>query len=165
MQGEFYTEGGLGVQGLQQFSYNKMLNETPDYVVFNGAVGSLTGANALKAKGGDRVRIYFGDGGPNKTSSFHVIGEIFDEAYVEGSSQWLPNIQTTEVPAGGATMVEFKVEVPGSYTLVDHSLSRLLRGAAGQLVVEGKDNPEVFQEIQAGQGTGGHYPDSKALKW
>ena len=114
--------------------------------MFNGAVGALTTEHPMKAKVGDTVRIYFGVGGPNVTSSFHVIGEIFDRVYGEAAmgSTIMTNVQTTMVPAGGAAIVEFTLEVPGRYILVDHSLSRLERGLAGFLVVEGPDSPEVF---------------------
>jgi len=157
MQGDFYLTGDRGQQGLRDFDMNKMLAENPDYVVFNGSVGALTGEHALKARVGDTVRIFFGVGGPNKTSSFHVIGEIFDRVHPEGASETLTNVQTTMVPAGGATMVEFQTQVPGTYMLVDHSLGRLEKGAAAQLVVEGPANPDVFQTIQEGNGgSGGH---------
>jgi nitrite reductase (NO-forming) len=124
----------------------KLLAERPEYFVFNGAVGALTAEYPMKAKVGETVRIYFGVGGPNATSSFHVIGEIFDRVYTESAMGSAPatNVQTTTVPAGGATIVEFKLEVPGRYILVDHALSRLERGLAGFLVVEGPANPAVF---------------------
>ncbi len=158
MQGDFYLQGDRGEQGLRAFDMNKMLDERPDYVLFNGAVGQLTGNNALTSKVGETVRIFFGVGGPNLSSSFHVIGEIFDRVYPEGASEpVLKNVQTTHVPSGGATIVEFKTEIPGSYTLVDHSLGRLEKGAAGVLQVSGPDNPAIFKPINAGSaGGGGH---------
>ena len=89
--------------------------------------------------------------------SFHLIGEIFDRVYPEGaSSPVLQNVQTTHVPAGGATIVEFKAEVPGTYTLVDHSLGRLEKGAAGQIVVEGLENESVFHVVHGSTNGGGH---------
>jgi len=115
--------------------------------VFNGAVGGLTSdEHALRANVGETVRIYFGVGGTNYTSSFHVIGEIFDRVYDEGAitSPPLTNVQTTLVPPGGAAVVEFQVDVPGRYILVDHALSRLERGLAGYLIVEGADQPTIF---------------------
>jgi nitrite reductase (NO-forming) len=150
MQGEFYLQGNRGDKGLRTFSSEKMLAEQPEYVVFNGAVGALTGDNALKANVGETVRIFFGVGGPNITSSFHVIGEIFDRVATEGGDldnpgKWATNVQSTGVPTGGATMVEFKVEVPGNYVLVDHSLGRAMKGAVAILKVEGAENPQVFQ--------------------
>ncbi|MBI5352941.1 MAG: nitrite reductase, copper-containing [Chloroflexi bacterium] len=146
MQGEIYTAGKFGVQGHQATDMDKLLGENPEYFVFNGAVGSLTTQKPLKANVGETVRIFFGVGGPNFTSSFHVIGEIFDRVFDQASltSNPLTDVQTTLVPPGGATMVEFKLEVPGRYILVDHALSRLQRGLAGYLIVEGPDAPEIF---------------------
>lgn len=147
MQGDIYTEFPYGTTGHQPFSAAHMSDEDADYLVFNGAVGGLTSdEHALRANVGETVRIYFGVGGPNYTSSFHVIGEIFDRVYENASltSPPLTNVQTTLVPTGGAAIVEFTVEVPGRYILVDHSLSRLERGLAGYLIVEGEEHPEIF---------------------
>jgi nitrite reductase (NO-forming) len=158
MQGEFYTAGRYGEEGLQPFDPAKAEDERPAYVVFNGAVGSLVGDNALQAKVGETVRIYFGVGGPNLTSSFHIIGEIFDTVYQEsGLTVAQHNIQTTMVPAGGSTTVEFKVEVPGTFILVDHSLSRAFnKGALGMLKVTGPENKTIYSgkevdEVYLGQ--------------
>jgi nitrite reductase (NO-forming) len=159
MQGDFYMQGDRGLGGLRQFDMTKLLAEQPDYVVFNGHMGSLTGDNAMHASVGDLVRIFFGVGGPNITSSFHVIGEIFDRVYPEGSLTSEPdtNVQTTHVSAGGATMIEFTPVLPGTYTLVDHSIVRMEKGAAGQLIVDGPDNPDILQAVQPGTaGGGGH---------
>ena len=145
VQGDFYTKGKKGAQGLQPFDMDKAIAEQPEYVVFNGHVGSIAGDNALKAKAGETVRMYVGNGGPNLVSSFHVIGEIFDKVYVEGGKLINENVQSTLIPAGGAAMIEFKVDIPGSYTVVDHSLFRAFnKGALGQLKVEGDENPEIM---------------------
>jgi nitrite reductase (NO-forming) len=146
MQGEIYTNEAFGSTGLLTENTKAILNEDPQYLVFNGAVGGLTEQKPLKAKVGETVRIYFGVGGPNFTSSFHVIGEIFDRVYDQASltSPALTNVQTTLVPPGGATMVEFKLEVPGRYILVDHALARLQRGLAGFLIAEGTENHEIY---------------------
>ncbi|MBF0804799.1 nitrite reductase, copper-containing [Neisseria sp. 19428wB4_WF04] len=145
VQGDFYTKGKYGETGLQPFDMEKAIKEQPDYVVFNGHVGAIAGDNALKAKVGESVRIYVGNGGPNLVSSFHVIGEIFDKVYVEGGKLINENIQTTIVPAGGAAIVDFKLDVPGSYTLVDHSIFRAFnKGALGQLKAEGPENKEIY---------------------
>ncbi|MDP3070530.1 MAG: copper-containing nitrite reductase [Opitutaceae bacterium] len=153
MQGEFYTTGRYGEEGLQAFDLAKSIDERPPYVLFNGAVGSLVGDKAVTAKVGETVRIYFGVGGPNLTSSFHVIGEIFDKVWPEGGTKFVQeNVQTTMVPAGGATIVDFKVEVPGTFILVDHSLSRAFnKGALGMLKVEGPENRVIYsgKEIDA----------------
>lgn len=152
-QGDFYTSGKFGDEGLKPFDMEKAVNEEPTYVVFNGSVGSLVGDRALKAKVGEKVRIFFGNGGPNLTSSFHLIGEIFDSVYTEGGV--VPNqrhVQTTMVPAGGSSIVEFGLEVPGTYILVDHSLFRAFnKGALGMLKVEGAENRLVYsgKEVDA----------------
>jgi nitrite reductase (NO-forming) len=154
MEGDFYLQGQRGDTGLRAFDLNKMLDEKPDYVLFNGGVGSLTGDNAFKAKVGETIRIFFGVGGPNLTSSFHVIGAVFDRVYTEGSltSEPATNVQTTHVSAGGATMVEFTARVPGTYSIVDHSLGRMEKGAAAQIVVDGPAQPDIFQPLNAPTG-------------
>jgi nitrite reductase (NO-forming) len=152
MEGDFYLQGARGEKGHREFSMDKMLAEQPDYVLFNGSVGALAKEGMLKAKTGETVRIFFGVGGPNLASSFHVIGEIFDRVYAEGASEAQTNVQTTLVPAGGAAMVEFKVDVPGTYILVDHSLARLEKGGAGYLEVEGLEAPAIFQDVKSGTG-------------
>ncbi len=147
MQGEVYTQEIFGQHGENQFSVEKLLDEDPEYFIFNGAVGGLTTEKPMNAKVGETIRIFFGVGGPNFTSSFHVIGEIFDRVYDQGSltSNPLTDVQTTTVAPGGATMVEFELQVPGRYLLVDHALSRLERGLVGFLFAEGEDNFTVFQ--------------------
>ncbi len=150
MQGEIYTEQPFGTLGQVDFSMQDMLDETPEFFVFNGAAGALASDEyAMRAEVGDTVRIYMGVGGPNFTSAFHVIGEIFDRAYPYASltSPPLTDVQTATVPPGGAWVVEFKLEVPGRYILVDHALSRLERGLVGFLYAEGEDAPEIFSEL------------------
>jgi nitrite reductase (NO-forming) len=148
MQGELYTEEAHGTKGELTGSVDKLINERPEYFVFNGAVGGLSKADALRAKVGETVRIFFGVGGPNFTSSFHVIGEIFDKVYPMGSAtaKAVSDVQTVTVPPGGATIVDFKLEVPGKYVLVDHALSRVQKGLAGILEVTGPENPAIFKD-------------------
>ena len=150
MQGDFYTDGAYGAGGTQAFNQEKALKETPDYIVFNGKVGSLTQDGALTANPGETVRLFVGNGGPNMVSSFHVIGEIFDRVHVEGGSLLNENVQTTLIPAGGAAIVEFKVDVPGSYLLVDHSIFRAFnKGALGLLVANGEENRKIYAKNEA----------------
>ena len=150
MQGDFYTKGGHGEPGLQPFDMEKAIREEPDYVLFNGAEGSLTGDNALKAKVGETVRLFIGNGGPNLVSSFHVIGEIFDAVYAEGGDLRNSNVQTTLIPAGGSAIVEFKVEAPGTFILVDHSIFRTFnKGSLGMLKVEGAEDKLVYSGKQS----------------
>jgi len=149
MQGEIYTEAPFGGQGLQTMSYDKLMNETPDYFVFNGAVGALSAKKPMHAKVGETVRVFFGDGGPDKTSSFHAIGEVFDRVYDLGSltSPPLTNVQTVSVPPGGAAVVDLTLKVPGKFMLVDHALTRVERGLSAMLMVEGQPNPDLYKDF------------------
>ena len=153
MQGELYTADAYGKNGLQEFSVDKLMDERPEYFTFNGAVGALTDEHPLHAKTGETVRIYFGVGGPNFTSSFHVIGTIFDRVYNTGSlaSPPLTGVQTISVAPGGAVVVDLSLPVPGRYLLVDHALSRMERGLVGALIVDGPPAPEIFRGADAGE--------------
>jgi nitrite reductase (NO-forming) len=158
MQGELYTAQKHGTAGENEFSLEKLLAEQPEHLVFNGNHDALTKTHRMEAKVGETVRIFFGVGGPNATSSFHVIGEVFDRVYSQAdlTSPPLRNVQTTTVAPGGATMVEFKVDVPGRYVLVDHALSRMEKGLAGFLYVTGPENPEVFHTSSKPDAASGH---------
>ncbi len=145
MQGDFYTDTEFGVKGLQPFSMRRAIDERPSYVVFNGSALSLVGDKALKAKVGETIRLFMGNGGPNLVSSFHVIGEIFDRVYTEGGSSAQSNVQTTLIPAGGAAIVEYSLNTDGTYLLVDHSIFRTFnKGAMAQMKVEGPSNMAVY---------------------
>ncbi|HET8748894.1 MAG TPA: copper-containing nitrite reductase [Ramlibacter sp.] len=146
MQGDVYTTHAAGAKGHQEFSDQRASDELPTYFTFNGAVGALTKEYKMTAKAGETVRVYFGVGGPNKVSSLHLIGEIFDRVYSEGATNTVKeNVQTTLVAPGGATIVEFKVQYPGSYLLVDHALSRVGKGAAAALEVTGAADDSVYK--------------------
>ncbi|MCG7502229.1 MULTISPECIES: copper-containing nitrite reductase [Tenacibaculum] len=149
MQGDFYTKGENGEPGLQPFDMRKAVDEDADYVVFNGSVGALTGDNAITANVGETVRLFVGNGGPNLTSSFHVIGEIFDNVHVEGGSVINKDVQTTSIPAGGAAIVDFKVDVPGTFILVDHAIFRAFnKGALGMLKVKGEESKKIYSGVK-----------------
>lgn len=153
MQGDFYTTGNHGDKGLQGFSLEKAVQEMADYVVFNGRVGALTLDNALQANTGETVRLYVGNGGPNLTSSFHVVGEVFDNVYREAGSAVTHNVQTTLIPAGGATIVEFGLEAPGEFYMVDHAIFRAThKGALGTIRVSGAENHAVFKGKNGAMG-------------
>lgn len=145
MQSEFYTKAKFGEIGLTSFDMQKALDEKPDYVVFNGSVGANMGDKAMQVKVGETVRLYVGNAGPGLVSSFHVIGEIFDKVHVEGGKLINENIGTTLIPVGGTAIVEFKCEVPGSLTVVDHSIFRAFnKGALAQIKVTGEENHKIF---------------------
>ena len=145
MQGDFYTEGEFGAKGLQKFSFAKALDEDADYVLFNGRVGAAAGEKSLQVNRGETVRMFVGNGGPNLSSSFHVIGEVFDNVYKEAGSVPTHNVQTTMIPAGGAAIVEFGMEVPGDFHFVDHAIFRAGKGALGTIKVSGEEKHTLFQ--------------------
>ena len=157
MQGELYTTAPNGTQGRQQFDGAKLLSEYPEYFVFNGATNALTEQHVLKAKVGERVRIFFGVGGPNFISTFHVIGEVFDKVYDQASlSNPLTDVQSAITGPGSASIVEMKLDYPGKLMLVDHALSRAAKGLVGHLQVEGPENEAIFETIIPVIQAGGH---------
>ena len=159
MQGELYTMGDIGRQGMTVFDAQKLVDGNPTYVTFNGRVEKKTG---MEINRGDRVRMYVGNGGVNLVSSFHIIGEIFDTVYPEGAmglgSTLFKNVQTTIVPAGGSAIVEFVAEVPGRLVLVDHALARMNKGAWATAMVKGAENPDVFSAVTLATSTANTQP-------
>ncbi len=148
MQGEFYTKGAYMQPGLQPLDMTRLLDEQPTYVVFNGRVGSLTGEHALRAKEGQTVRFFFSNGGPNLTSSFHMIGGIWNTVWPWGGSNEDHNVQTISVPPGGSAIADVKLVVPGTFMLVDHAAVRMFnKGALGQLVVSGPEQPDLYRKL------------------
>jgi len=145
MQSEIYGVESEEDSRILEPDYDSGLQENPLYVVFNGKEGALT-ERPLMTNQGDRVRIFVGNAGPNLASSFHVIGQVFDKVYREGDLLSSPgrSIQTTLIPAGGAAVVEMDAIVPGTYTLVDHSIFRIDKGAVGFLKVKGPPRPDLY---------------------
>lgn len=158
VQSEYYTASRDA--GVVEFDRARMVDENPSLVVFNGAVGALTGDNALQMAVGERARLYFVNAGLNLVSSFHPIGSHWDKVYQEAAliNAPLRGSQTTLVPAGGGTVVELVGQVPSTLVLVDHALTRAVdKGAIGQIVVSGEANPEIFEADETGEpATGGH---------
>ena len=144
MQGEWYTLGKTGDKGHAGHSVDKARAEQPDYITFNGHTDALTKLYPLEAKVGEKVRIFFGVGGPNIGSNFHIIGEIFDKVYSGSADTFTANEETWYVPPGSVSTFEMTLNEPGSYTLVDHALYRVLKGAAGILKVTGAWDPNIF---------------------
>lgn len=149
VQGEWYTSGAFGEQGHQVFSNTKAMAEQPEYFTFNGHTSALTKIYPLKAKVGESVRLFFGVGGPNIGSNFHIIGEIFDKVYSGSPDTFTANEETWYTPPGSASVFEFGLEVPGTYSLVDHALFRVMKGAAGALIVEGHHDESIYAPAPA----------------
>jgi len=156
MQGEIYTSAAKGKSGLQQFSDAKLMEESPEYFVFNGAVDALTKTHPMQARVGETVRVFFGDAGPNDTSSLHVVGEIFTRDYLFGSltSPPLTSIQTASVPPGAAAILEFKASIPGQFPMMDHAMARMAKGLMATFEISGAENATLMHP--------GPAPDSAA---
>jgi len=148
MQGEIYTTAAKGKTGMQQFSDLRLMEENPEYFVFNGAVDALTKAHPMQAKVGETVRIFFGDAGPNDTSSLHVVGEIFTRDYLLGSltSPPLTSVQTASVPPGAAAILEFKASVPGQFAMMDHAMARMAKGLMATFEITGAENAALMHQ-------------------
>lgn len=151
MQSEIYheppeTEDDGRPSSTVEFSYPNALREEPNAVVFNGSESALTRDSPLKASVGETVRIFFGNAGPNLTSAFHVIGSHFLNVYRDGDVVSPPgrNVGTVSVPPGGVSIVDMKIVVPGTYTIVDHAIFRLDKGAVGFLNASGPPRPDVY---------------------
>jgi nitrite reductase (NO-forming) len=151
MQGEIYTTAPKGKEGFQQFSATKLMAETPEYFVFNGAVDAVMDRRALKANVGETVRIFFGNAGPNQTAATHAVGEIFTKVYADGSLTTAPmtNVQTVGVPPGSAAILEFAARKPGNFALMDHSIARMAKGLMAAISVNGTDNPDLMHGGEA----------------
>jgi nitrite reductase (NO-forming) len=131
VQGEIYTASPIGTEGAQKFDLQKMLDEKPEYLVYNGAVGALMSQHPMEVETGQRVR--------NLTSSPHVMGEIFTTVYQLGSiSSPLAGVQTATVPPGGAAILEFQAQLPGEFGLVDHAITRAVKGLMAHFDVKGE---------------------------
>lgn len=147
MQSEFYLEESENrADRFANVSFPQGLKEDADVVVFNGREGSLTGGNTLRANVGEKVRIFFGNAGPNLISSFHIIGTLFDRAYRDGDLTSPPakNLQTALTAPGSACLVEVTPLVPGNYTFLDHSIFRIEKGAVGYLSVIGEPDESIY---------------------
>lgn len=154
VQSEFYHEppeadedDGGRLSSQVEFSYRNAMREDPQAVVFNGSESAMTRDKPLKANVGETVRVFFGNAGPNLTSSFHIIGSNFQRVWRDGSVIGDPglSVSTVSVPPGGATIVDMTMSVPGTYAVVDHAIFRMDKGCVGYLNVSGKSNSEIYQ--------------------
>jgi nitrite reductase (NO-forming) len=149
-QHELYTKGTAGQEGHHKFDFASMRREDPTYVVMNGEKYAATPGNhgpAATVETGETVRVFFVTGGPNLTSSFHPIGNVWEELWAEGalSSEPERHVQTKPVAPGSTTIATMGFPVPGNFKLVDHALSRVARkGCLAVVTAEGEERPEIF---------------------
>lgn len=144
VQGEWYTDFPFGTAGHLSFDNAKANAELPEYYSFNGHVAALTEVHPLQAEVDEAVRLFFGVGGPNVGSNFHIIGEIFDRVYSGAYETYVANEETWYVPPGSFAGFEFTLNEPGRYLLVDHALFRAGRGALGALDVAGPHDDSIY---------------------
>lgn len=148
-QNEIYVKDTAGAGGYHEFDSTAMLAEDPAYVVLNGrAYGLMKGRyGAMQVKTGESARVYFVTGGPNLTSSFHAIGNVWKEVWPQGSlrSEPLRYIQTQPVPPGSTMIATLDFPVPGDFKLLDHAVTRAIhKGCLAIIHAEGPENPELF---------------------
>lgn len=132
VQSEFYLAPPTGPDSLRAINWQKMLDQAPDYVTFNG-VAAQYAAHPLPADPGELVRFYVVNAGPNRESSFHVVGAIFSDVMVDGFGTPWHGVQTVLVPVGGGMVFETRLAEAGLYPFVTHAFADATKGAVGVL--------------------------------
>jgi nitrite reductase (NO-forming) len=130
VQSEFYTAKGATPTAPLTLDWDKLLGLSPDYVVFNGRAAEYA-KHPIKVKAGDLLRLYVVNAGPNRVSSFHVVGAIFERVFEDGFGRPLEGVQTVSVPVGGAAIFETRLHEPGTYPFVSHAFADATKGAVG----------------------------------
>lgn len=138
-----------------------MTNGNPSQVVFstkafhegqtntNGTVGALI-EQPFQVKTGEKIRFYIANMGPNKTSSFHVIGTMFDHVYLDGNpANHLKGMQTVLLPASGGAVVEFTLKEAGEYPFVSHQFNDAHKGAIGKIIAYDGDIPDLSEDTRS----------------
>ncbi len=147
IQSEFYTKPDpqkRKIDGVPLYVLDgdRVRMKTPTYTVFNGRYNGLVD-HPLPAKPGERVRLFVLNVGPSNTSSFHVVGTIFDRVWFEGNpdNQWR-GAQTALLGSSNSAIVEFVIPEAGSYVMVDHHFANASQGAIGLIDAGGSGDPE-----------------------
>lgn len=138
VQSEYYLTKGSG--DLYQYDFEAAQTRQPSHVVFNGHQ-TILHDQPLKANAGERVRFHFSNNGPSGTSSFHVIGGIFDRVWLEGHPfNEMRGMQTVLVGASGSATLDMIVPEEGKYILIDHEFADAEKGATGTLSAGPRNN-------------------------
>jgi nitrite reductase (NO-forming) len=150
VQSEFYPRldpQKRTVQGKPLFVLDaeKVRTKASTYTVFNGVYNGMVD-HPLPAKPGERVRLYVLNVGPSNTSSFHVVGTLFDRVWIDGNpDNQFRGMQTVLLPSSGSAIVEFKIPESGKYVMVDHHFANASQGAIGVIDATG-GTPELPSE-------------------
>lgn len=134
---------------------------TPTHVVFNGAVGALTGDGAMKAEVGETVLIIHSQA--NRDTRPHLIGGHGDWVWETGKFANAPekDLETWFIRGGSAGAALYTFKQPGVYAYVNHNLIEAFElGAAGHFVVEGEWDNDLMTQVKA---PGPISEESKAL--
>ncbi|HET7423531.1 MAG TPA: multicopper oxidase domain-containing protein [Gemmatimonadales bacterium] len=133
VQSEFYLTGKADQDGNQSLDWQKLLGQAPDHIVFNGRASQYA-SHPIEARPNELIRIYLVNAGPNRISSFHVVGGIFERVFEDGSqTNPLIGVQTVNVPVGGGAIFEVRLREPGDYPFVTHAFADATKGAVGVL--------------------------------
>jgi nitrite reductase (NO-forming) len=135
VQSEFYMIPDTTSQP-RSLSWERLLGLAPDFVTFNGRASQYA-THPITVKVNELVRLYVVNAGPNRFSSFHVVGGIFERVFVDGSqTSPLAGVQTVSVPVGGGSIFEIRLKQPGEYPFVTHAFADATKGAVGVLKAE-----------------------------
>jgi nitrite reductase (NO-forming) len=133
VQSEFYLTSKPAADGTVSLDWQKLLSQAPDHIVFNG-MASQYATHPIEVRPNDRLRLYLVNAGPNRISSFHVVGGIFERVFQDGTqANPLTGVQTVNVPVGGGSIFEVRLREPGDYPFVTHAFADATKGAVGVL--------------------------------
>ncbi len=149
IQSEFYAKADpkakIDKAPLYVLDSNRLRMSQPTHTVFNGTHNGMV-KNPLPAKPGERVRLFVLNVGPSKTSSFHVVGTIFDKVWFEGNPRnEMHGMQTVLLGSSNSAIVEFLIPEKGSYIMVDHHFANASQGAIGLIDAGGKAEEQELE--------------------
>jgi nitrite reductase (NO-forming) len=154
VQSEFYTRPDptkrkLDGQPLHVLDNDRLRSKQPNYTVFNGRYNGMVDV-PLQAKPGERVRLFVLNVGPSNTSSFHVVGTIFDRVWMDGNpDNQFRGMQTVLLGSSSGAIVEFIIPEAGSYVMVDHHFANAAQGAVGLIAAGGPGGDPEHHNIPA----------------
>jgi nitrite reductase (NO-forming) len=150
IQSEFYVKPDPGKRKaggvpLYVLDAERLREARSSYTVFNGVHNGMV-RNPLPARPGERVRLYVLNVGPSKTSSFHVVGTIFDRVWYEGNpDNQFRGVQTVLLGSSNSAIVEFLIPEKGAYLMVDHHFANASQGAIGIIEAGGKSEEQEIE--------------------
>jgi nitrite reductase (NO-forming) len=166
IQSEFYAKAPAKGAKAQVYSLDsdRLRAAQPTHTVFNGVHNGMV-ANPLPAKAGERVRLYVMNVGPSRTSSFHVVGTIFDRVWIEGNPKnEFHGMQTVLLGSSNSAIVEFMIPEDGSYIMVDHHFANASQGAIGLVSTAAKPQRRELEHHNLSASKAPTDPDAIAGK-